>query len=105
MYVLVFMGTSGGPVSAFRDFLFVSFTLWSFSLVQAHPLSFLNLDYPRIVNDDFHHAVAQRFDVLDNEFQPFQITRGTDRCFFLILKHIITIYVVVVWRKKNLFSL
>ena len=44
-------------------------------LIQSHPLGFLDLDHAGIMHHDFHDPIAQRFDVLDDQLQPFGIRR------------------------------
>jgi len=58
----------------------------AFRPVQSHPLGFLDLNHAGIMHHDFHDAVAERFDVLDDKLQPLRITAAHGH-FLLNLAH------------------
>jgi len=51
--------------------------------VQPQPFRFLNLNDVSVMHDDFHHAVTQRADLLDDQLQPSQIFIPANRQFIL----------------------
>jgi hypothetical protein len=56
-------------------------------LVKPHPFRLLNLNHLGIMHDYFHHAEAQRFDVLNDKLQPFGFVISSQGCLLLILAH------------------
>src|ERR1700719_81549 len=60
--------------------------LWT-QFVQPHALGFLNLRHLRIVNDDLHHSVTQRSDLLPDNLQTVTLFIVIAACFGLCPTH------------------